>query len=278
MMQPRIIGVDFTSAPRRAKAITAAGGTLHGDRMSIDTLERLESFAAFETFLSQPGPWIGAFDFPFGMPRELVDDLGWPTDWADMVRHCAHHPRDEFRRLLDAYRATRAPGNKFAHRATDGPAGSSSPMKLVNPPVALMFLEGAPRLLRADVTVPRMYAGDPQRIALEGYPGLLARRITRASYKSDTRSQQTAARRDARKQIVSTLENGTDSLRLELRPPLTRDALIDDGSADDLDAVLCAFQAACAARLAESGYGLPAEFDAVEGWILGADASTRRAD
>ena len=175
--------------------------------------------------------------------------------------------------MLDDYRATRAPGNKFAHRATDHPAGSSSPMKLVNPPVALMFLEGAPRLLRAGVTVPRMHAGDPTRIALEGYPGLLARQITRASYKSDTRSQQTEARRDARKQIVAALENGIDGLRLELRAPLTRDMLIDDGSADDLDAVLCAFQAAWAARLADSGYGLPAEFDTVEGWIVGAERS-----
>lgn len=273
MTPPRIVGVDFTSAPRRAKAITAASGTLDGDLLGIDTLARIESFAAFDAFLAQPGPWIGAFDFPFGMPRELVDDLGWPGQWPALVQHCAKHTRDEFRRLLDAYRATRAPGNKFAHRATDGPAGSSSPMKLVNPPVALMFLEGAPRLLRANVTVPRMHAGDPQRIALEGYPGLLARRITRASYKSDSRSRQTEARRQARAQIVAALESGIDGLRLELRAPSSRDTLIDDGSADNLDAVLCAFQAGWAAQRAESGYAMPAGFDPVEGWIVGAGNS-----
>jgi hypothetical protein len=273
MTPPRLIGVDFTSAPRRAKAITAASGTLDGDLLGIDTLARMESFAAFDAFLAQPGPWIGAFDFPFGMPRELVQDLGWPDPWSALVEHCAHYTRDEFRRLLDAYRATRAPGNKFAHRATDGPAGSSSPMKLVNPPVALMFLEGAPRLLRANVTVPHMHAGDPQRIALEGYPGLLARRFTRASYKSDTRSQQTEARRQARAQIVASLESGILGLRLELRPPLTRDTLIDEGSADVLDAVLCAFQAGWAAQRAGSGYGMPAGFDPVEGWIVGAGKS-----
>jgi hypothetical protein len=271
MTPPRLIGVDFTSAPRRAKAITAAIGTLDCDRLSIDTLARLESFAAFDAFLAQPGPWIGAFDFPFGMPRELVQDLGWPGQWPALVQHCARHTRDEFRRVLDAYRATRAPGNKFAHRATDGPAGSSSPMKLVNPPVALMFLEGALRLLRADVTVPRMHEGDPQRMALEGYPGLLARRITRASYKSDSRGQQTEARRKARAQIVAGLERGIDGLRLELRTPVTRDTLIDDGSADNLDAVLCAFQAGWAAQRAESGYGLPVHVDPVEGWIVGAE-------
>ncbi len=270
MTAPRIVGVDFTSAPRRAKAITAASGTLEGDLLRIDTLARMESFAAFDAFLAQPGPWIGAFDFPLGMPRELVEDLGWPVRWPALVQHCAKHTRDEFRRLLDAYRATRAPGNKFAHRATDGPAGSSSPMKLVNPPVALMFLEGAPRLLGANVTVPRMHVGDPQRIALEGYPALLARRITRASYKSDTRSKQTEARRMARAQIVAALECGIDGLRLELRPPLTPSTLIDEGSADNLDAVLCGFQAAEAAQLAASGYGFPTEFDSVEGWIVAA--------
>lgn len=266
----RIIGVDFTSAPRSTKGITAAVGKIEGERLLIDAIEHIESFAAFESLLAQPGPWIGAFDFPFGMPRELVTALGWPGDWADLVRHCAQFTRDEFRRVLDEYRATRPPGNKFAHRATDRPAGSSSPMKLVNPPVALMFLEGAPRLLRSNLTVPRMHAGDPQRIALEGYPGLLARRITRASYKSDTRSLQTEPRHAARQQIVTALESGIDDLRLELRAPLTRELLIDQGSADSLDAVLCAFQAAWAARLAESGYGLPAQIDAVEGWIVGA--------
>ncbi len=273
MSPPRIIGVDFTSAPRRAKAITAAIGTLDGKLLSIDMLARIESFAAFEAFLAQPGPWIGAFDFPFGMPRELVHDLGWPAQWPALVQHCAHYTRDEFRCVLDAYRATRAPGNKFAHRATDGPAGSSSPMKLVNPPVALMFLEGAPRLLRADVTVPLMHQGDPQRIALEGYPGLLARGITRASYKSDTRSRQTDARREAREQIVAGLESGIAGLRLELRPPVARDALIDDGSGDDLDAVLCAVLAGWAAQRAGSGYGLPVGLDPVEGWIVGAEKS-----
>jgi hypothetical protein len=267
----RILGVDFTSAPCRAKAITAGWGRLRGDRLELGSLERLSSFVEFEALLARPGPWLGAFDFPFGMPRELVRDLGWPAEWPALVRHCATYSRQAFRNLLDIYRAGRALGNKFAHRATDLPAGSSSPMKLANPPVALMFLEGAPRLLRADVTVPGMHAGDGQRIAVEGYPGLLARRISRASYKSDARSRQTDARRNVRAQIVAALERGLDGLRLELHAPLTRDILIDEGSADNLDAALCAFQAARAAQLADSGYGMPAGFDPVEGWIAGAD-------
>ena len=49
-------------------------------------------------------------------------------------------------------------------------------MKLVNPPVALMFHEGARRLLAAGVHVPALAEGDRTRIALEAYPGLLVRK------------------------------------------------------------------------------------------------------
>ena len=48
-------------------------------------------------------------------------------------------------------------------------------MKWVNPPVVLMLHAGAPRLLAANVTLPGLHRGDPSRIALEAYPGMLAR-------------------------------------------------------------------------------------------------------
>ena len=48
-----------------------------------------------------------------------------------------------------------------------------------------------------------------------------------------------------------------------------RDALIDDGSADLLDAVLCGILATWAWQRRDVRYGLPL-FDALEGWIVGA--------
>ena len=75
----------------------------------------------------------------------------------------------------------------------------------MNPPVALMFLEGAPRLARAGVTIPGLAAGDPLRVAVEAYPGLAARTITRASYKADETRKQTPERRRARTAIVKRL-------------------------------------------------------------------------
>jgi hypothetical protein len=266
----RIVGVDFTSTPRRTKPIVVAAGSARGRRLRIDALTPLAHFAAFEHFLMQPGPWIGGFDFPFGLPRELLVDLHWPRHWKTLVAFCAALSRSELRGVLDSYRAARPPGRKYAHRATDGPAGSSSPMKLVNPPVALMFHEGAPRLAAAGVHVPGLAAGDRSRVALEAYPGLLARAITRASYKNDARAKQTPARRAARRAIIAALEAGAPRLgiRVAFARPALRGRVIDDASGDCLDAVLCATQAAWA--LTQPNYGLPPRLPRGEGWIVSA--------
>lgn len=268
----RIYGVDFTCAPRRTKPITVATALLEKQALRVDAIERLETFAAFEEFLARPGPWIGGFDFPFGMPQELVRDLEWPADWKSLVGHCAAMTRTQLRAALDDYRGSRPTGKKYAHRATDFPAGSSSPMKLVNPPVALMFHEGAPRLLAAGVHVPALADGDRARVALEAYPGLLARKQLgiRDSYKSDTRSEHTPGRKAARKRILEALKAGQPlDVKLNLSQRLERE-IQWDGSGDLLDAAICATQAAWAAR--QPNYGLPAEGLRGEGWIVSASA------
>jgi hypothetical protein len=264
----KIYGVDFTCAPRRAKPITVAAGFLERGALVVDEVERLESFAAFETMLSRPGPWVGGFDFPFSLPRELVRDLAWPAAWKALVGHCAAMSRQQFRDVLDAYRSTRRVGSKYAHRATDLPAGSSSPMKLVNPPVALMFQEGAPRILASGAHVPALLKGDTARVALEAYPGLLARKHLgiRQSYKSDTRSEHTPARKAVRRRIVAALKEGRP-LGIRLTTRMERE-LVADGSGDTLDAVMCAVQAAWAAG--RPGYGLPPRVPRGEGWIVSA--------
>src|SRR6185295_4816431 len=156
----RIYGVDFTCAPRAAKPITVAAGELRRNTFRLEDVERLQTFGEFEALLARPGPWVGGFDFPFSLPGELVRDLGWPAAWPALVVHCNGFDRLQFRAALDAYRNTRQPGNRYAHRATDLPAGSSSPMKLVNPPVALMFHEGARRVLASGAQVPALHDGD----------------------------------------------------------------------------------------------------------------------
>ena len=47
-----------------------------------------------------------------------------------------------------------------------------------------------------------------------------------------------------------------------------RDALVADAQGDLIDALLCLVQAAWAST--QPGYGLPAEVDPIEGWIVSA--------
>jgi len=55
-----------------------------------------------------------------------------------------------------------------------------------------MFFEGAPRLVHSGVTIPALQSGDPERIVVEAYPGVLARQlIGRAGYKTDNPGKQT---------------------------------------------------------------------------------------
>jgi hypothetical protein len=266
----RIFGVDFTCAPRKAKPITIASGLLRNKSFSLEGVARVASFEEFEAFLERPGPWIGGFDFPFSLPLELCRDLQWPQDWTTLVAHCSRLSRIELRAAFDAYRKTRPVGRKYAHRATDLPAGSSSPMKLVNPPVALMFHEGARRLLAAGVRLPGLLENNSSSIALEAYPGLLVRKQLglRASYKSDTRSEHTPARKAARKAVVRAMAAGKPlGIQLRAGKKLLRE-LIDDGSGDLLDAAICAVQAAWAAGLKD--YGIPPDAPPGEGWIISA--------
>ena len=263
-----IAGIDFTSRPTRAKPITVALGHVEQGIVRLACVESHATFDGFAAWLRTPGPWLGVFDLPFGLPRELVLALGWPREWLPLMRHYAALQRREIRDRFKAFCDARPAGAKFAHRATDVPAGSSPSMKWVNPPVAWMLHAGVPLLIDAGLHLPGLHGGDAGRVALEGYPGLLARELLgRRSYKSDDRARQTPARRIARKDLIEALEQGRTRLALRLKlSTAQRDALIEDGSADRLDAVLCLMQAAWAAG--QPRHGLPDGIDPLEGWIV----------
>ena len=279
-----LVGCDFSSAPTPKKNIVLAVGTLQQGRVQLSRLERLASLSAFSAWLKQAQGWVGAFDFPFGLPRELVQTLGWPTDWTACMAHYASMSRDQIRQAFAAFCNDRPVGGKFAHRATDVPAGSSPSMKWVNPPVAFMLHAGVPLLLEAGAMLPGLHAGaghgpenadQPLKVALEGYPGMLAREVLgHRSYKADDKARQTPDRLIARKDLITALEQGNTRLGLRLKVShAQRDALVDDARGDALDAVLCLMQAAWAQTRHDAGdalYGLPPELDPLEGWIVSA--------
>lgn len=271
-------GVDFSSAPSARKPVVVARGQAQGAVLRLQAVQRLPTLAGFETVLAEPGPWLGAFDFPFGLPRGFVQAQGLGGSAAAVMaalrQRCA--TRMDFRALVDAWGNTQPAGQRLIHRATDTAlpgVSSTSPLQTRYVPVGFMYYEGFSRVLAAGVTAPRLAEGegrDPARVALEGYPGLLAHQlIGRRSYKNEDSAERLLARKD----IVEALEQGRTPLGLRLKlTPAQAGELVADASGDTLDAVLCLMQAAWAHG--QPGYGLPAAVDPVEGWIVSAGAPT----
>jgi hypothetical protein len=268
---PTLYGLDFTSAPRRGKPITVARCRLEGTCLVWEGFEDLLDFEAFEGLLERPGPWVAAMDFPFGQPRKLIENLGWPAAWEGYVETVAAlGSKARFREVLKAYRDPRPPGDKQHPREIDARSRSQSPMTVYGTPVGLMFFEGAPRLARSRCRVlPMRPGGDRERTVLEGYPALVARTlIGRSSYKTESRSQDTAARRAARRVLVEGLASAPLAERYGITvalPPAVQAQLRQEHQGDRLDALLCAIQAAWASRRRD--LGVPAAADGLEGWI-----------
>jgi hypothetical protein len=262
----KVLGIDFTSRPSKRKPITCIHCTLEEDVLRTQSFDEWSNYESFETALTESGPWIAGIDFPFGQSRRFIENIGWPPAWAEYVRHARSLRRAGFRTALNNYKLNRGAGDKEHRRATDLAAGSVSPQKLYGVPVGLMFFEGAPRLLASGVTIPHLHEGDPHRIVVEAYPGVLARRfIGRRSYKNDSRKKQTANHDKARRDLLRALRDKAPrqyGFNIDVQ-----DSLCDDPGGDDLDAFLSAIQAAWAWRHRHDRYGAPEKVDELEGWI-----------
>ena len=262
-----LAGIDFTCSPSRRKPITIATGRLARERLVVEEVVALDTLGAFERWLETPGPWLAAFDFPFGLPRVFVEAHALGDTCADVIAavRARWSTRMAWRAAIDAWTNTRPPGSALPHRASDRASTvlPTSALQTRYVPVGLMYYEGMARLVASGATIAGMHAGDPQRVAVEGYPRRLAHAlIARRSYKNRDLPDRAAAR-DA---IVSALERDEGRRGFALALPATlRTSLVAEASGDRLDAVLCLVQAARSARLAN--LGLPEAIDPVEGWI-----------
>jgi hypothetical protein len=267
----RIYGLDFTSAPGRRKPLIVLGCTLEGDSLRVEDSETLTDFGGFEDFLQRRGPWVCGMDFPFGQPRSLIAALGWPQSWEGYVGEVGRLPKEEFEDQIRADMALRPAGSKWRYRLADRRSGSSSAMMLFRVPVGKMFYQGAPRLLASGVRVEPCRRNGDERVAVEAYPAVVARRfVGRTAYKRDGVAD-TRERRSARLRLLSGLESTVlreaygFAVEMDSR---WRDEFVRDPSADALDSLLCAIQAAWAYERRDEGYGVPPECDPDEGWIL----------
>lgn len=268
----RVYGLDFTSAPSRRKPLVALRCTLDDDVLRVEDAEMLTGFPAFEEFLRRPGPWMCGMDFPFGQPRSLVSAFGWPQGWEGYVAAVSALPKEEFEARIVADMARRPAGSKYRYRLADKRSGSSSAMRIFRVPVGKMFYQGAPRLLASGVSVEPCRPTEDTRVVVEAYPAVIARRfLGRAGYKSDEKRKQTPDQRAAREKLIDGL--GSEALRRNYGFTVAmsdswRETLAADASADALDSLLCAVQAAWSYRNRERGWGIPPECDPDEGWIL----------
>ena len=268
----KVFGVDFTSRPRKAKPITCAECRFDGQTLTLTSLQTFSSFLAFDAWLATPGAWIAGLNFPFGQPRKLIQNLGWPATWPDYMALIANMPREEFVQLLEDYKRDRDVGDKEHLRETDRLARSASPQKLYNPPVGKMFYEGATRLYRSPLSIEPMRPTHDNRIVIEVYPALFIRRyIGRTPYKSDSRTKQTQERQAARIEVLRALQAKAFyheyQFHLALSPKF-RDRFIEDVAGDELDALICAIEAAWSWNQRNENLGIPQEVDRAEGWIV----------
>jgi hypothetical protein len=268
----KVYGVDFTSAPRLKKPMTYAQCRLDEDGLFLESLGCLTSFDEFETFLHQSGPWIAGMDFPFGQPRTLIQNIGWPQTWEGYVQLVSKMTRLQFVDVLTDYCKNRKAGDKHHLRRTDKLANARSPMMLYRVPVGKMFFEGAARLLKSGVSIQPCYRRAEPRLVVEAYPALVARRwLGSRSYKNDAAKGQTSTRQAAREEILHGLRSTNAKSHFGFDIHFNEDhvnALLPDGSGDQLDALLCAIQVGWAYLQRDHNFGIPLDCDPLEGWIV----------
>lgn len=304
MLSPHtLLGLDFSCAPSKRKPLTLAWGRRAGHVVKLDRVDALPTLAELDALLAPGRPELAegfliGCDFPLGLPRPFVHALlahgpgelpAWLAELenpslgqaADRLIHALHRhcvDRAGFQRLIDGWGQSwdteRPAGGKLLHRPTELTVPgiiSTSPLQTRYVPVGKMYFEGMIRLVQADLTLPGLRRGRPDALAFEAYPGLLSGELLgRRSYKSETEA--TDERLIARMDLVDALEQGRSRLGLRLKlSPAQRDLLVSDPKGDRLDAVLCLMQAGWAQAQHEQGaplWGMPADVDPIEGWIL----------
>jgi hypothetical protein len=263
----RIVGVDFTSAPSPRKPITVADCRLEDGVLSLNgSVGSLTRFSEFERLLQHPGAWVAGFDFPFGQSREFLSTIdggdGWQLNWAKYVAHVALIGKNSFVSIVKDYEKSRPSKAKRPLRRTDILAGSVASQQVDRPPVGKMFAEGAPRLLNSGVHVPLLNETGAERVVVEAYPGVVWRWLVDAV-------DEGLKNKDLRAAVLRRLHEPSNAAVYGVEVRLTDsqiDKLAEDPLRDNLDAFLCALQAAWA-MTQRPEWGIPPDADAVEGWI-----------
>jgi hypothetical protein len=104
------------------------------------------------------------------------------------------------------------------------------------------------------------------KLVVEAYPAMLARHLGHVGYKNDALQKQTERQLQTRRSMLEDILSGELETRYGLIVKAPR-RLADDPTGDQLDALICAIQAAWAWTMKAQRYGAPESADALEGWI-----------
>ena len=265
MSPSKIIGIDWSGAADAGRRIHIAEGRLGRGRLALTGLRRAEelpgarrerdgSLGVLRAWLAAQGPCAAGLDFPFGLPRELVDD----PDWLSFVRRFPTRFRspEEFRDWC----RNRAGGRELKRR-TDIEA--RTPFSPYNLRMYRQTYWGITALLAplvgsgAAVALPMQSAERDIPWLLEACPASVLKRLgIYAPYKG-----RGAGLRDVRASILDTLV-----ARERLRAPegVLRNRIVDDSAGDALDAVI----AGIAAARAVTGGSMPPAGDRSEDYAM----------
>ncbi|MDX2065315.1 MAG: hypothetical protein SFX74_06190 [Fimbriimonadaceae bacterium] len=264
----RVFGVDFTSAPKPGHPIVVVEGQrLAARRWEFAPPVLLTDWTAFEQWLRLPGPWLAGLDFPLGLPAAFCDRCGW-TDLAAIQAAVRAMTRDEWRDYV-----RQNPPRDL--RPDDAAWGGASPLNVVNPPVGLMYYEGARRVWDAGLALPGISPGDPNRVAIEVYPGAVAAELLPRSphsrkskpYKGRPKGVRPEARAAHRERLLRALRGWARCHGVEVEWSAETEAMAHgDDQGDALDALMAAAVTAWATD--QPRYGTPNPSDSRVGGIV----------
>jgi hypothetical protein len=236
----QVYGIDFSGAKDAGRRIWIAHGTVEGDGLHIHACRRAEELpdsgrdrdrclAALSTFIAEQRGCAIGLDFPFSLPKPLLDD----GSWEDFVRTLAdrYTSPEAFRRRCFA-----EAGNRELRRRTDNEA--RTPFSPYNVRLFRQTYYGIRDVLRP-LVLDRTVCVLPMQEPMENRPWLLEicpastlkHKDLRLSYKG--RSE---ARRINRRLILARLEEWSGSSL-----SLVRADVEADHGGDALDSLLAAF-------------------------------------
>ena len=143
-----VIGVDFSGAVAD-RATWFAQGRLEDGSLILERVQPVRRDDLYELMMGVTVPAVAAMDFPFGLPEELLPEIGMGDDYltiSEIWPVVALMERQDLRDLGATF--VRVNGREARRVGDDGYSERFSPLHKVNPDMVPMTLEGARLLSR----------------------------------------------------------------------------------------------------------------------------------